>query len=99
MSCPKTIVENAPDQTLSKLAAHDSFVFNFANCDPVTTDFHPHSDFHEFGEAIFANAQAVLNILHEDTHGNPAITVDGHETTSFGGVLKAHLHAADFHFI
>jgi len=96
---PKTIVETAPSQTSNALAAADNFVFNFATSKTITTDFHAHSDVHEFGEAIFANAQAILNVLHEDCHGNPAITVAGHETNSLDGVLKVHLHAADFHVI
>jgi hypothetical protein len=98
---PNRIVAGAPNQTSSGfIGASDNFVFNFARSDHIImTDFHPHSDVLEFDESIFANAQAILNVLHDDCRGNPVIAVDGHETTGLGGALKAHLHAADFHFI
>jgi hypothetical protein len=97
---PNTVVAGAPNQTSSSfVGASDNFVFNFASSDHIMTDFHPHSDVLEFEESKFANAQAILNVLHDDCHGNPVIAVDGHEITSLGGALKAHLHAADFHFI
>jgi hypothetical protein len=92
-----TILASAPSQTSSGSGASDNFVFNFARSDHIMTDIHPHSDVLEFNESIFANAQAILNVLHDDRHGNPLMAVDGHETTS--PALKDHLHVADFHLI
>ena len=95
-----TIVANAPNQTSSGFGDSDNFEFNFDRFGhSAAEDFHPHSDVHQFDELLFANAQAILNDLHDDGHGNTAIAADGHETTSLGGVLKAQTHAADFHFI
>ena len=95
-----TIVANAPNQTLSGFAQADTFVFNFANVGQTTvTDFHPATDILEFGSPIFANAQGVLNATHDDGHGNTVITVDAHDSITLSGVLKAQLHAADFHVV
>ena len=94
-----TTVANAPNQTSNGFGDSDKFEFNFDRFGhSAAEDFHPHSDVHQFDKSIFANAQAILNDLHDDGHGNTAIAADGHETTSLGGVLKAQ-HAADFHFI
>jgi len=95
-----TIVANAPNQTLSGFAQADTFVFNFANVGQTTvTDFHPATDILEFGSPIFANAQAALNATHDDGHGNTVIAVDAHDSITLSGVLKAQLHAADFHVV
>ena len=95
-----TIVATAPGQTLSGFGASDTFVFNFAQVGhTVLTDFHPLSDVLQFDESIFSNAQAVLNALHDDGHGNTVITVDGHDSITLTGVPKAQLHAADFHIL
>ena len=47
----------------------------------------------------FANAQAALNATADDGHGNTVITLDAHDTITLNGVLKAQLHANDFHFV
>jgi hypothetical protein len=95
-----TIVASAPNQTLSGFAASDNFVFNFAGVGHATvSDFHPLSDTLQFGNSIFANAQAALNATHDDGYGNAVIAIDGHDTITLGGVLKAQLHAADFHVV
>jgi len=94
------IVATAPNQTLSGFSASDNFVFNFAEVGhTMVTDFHPLSDTLQFSNSIFANAQAVLNATQDDGHGNAIISVDGHDSISLGGVLKAQLHAADFHIV
>ncbi len=95
-----TIVASAPNQTLSGFAVADTFVFNFANVGQTTvTDFHPATDILEFGSPIFANALAVLNATHDDGHGNAVIAVDAHDSITLNGVLKAQLHATDFHVV
>jgi hypothetical protein len=93
------IVASAPDQTLTGTGASNSFVFNFANIGHDTvTDFHPGTDTLQFGGAIFANAQAALNATLDDGHGNTVINLDAHDAITLSGVIKAQLHAADFHF-
>jgi len=95
-----TIIATAPNQTLSGFAASDNFVFNFAGVGHTTvTDFHPLSDTLQFGNSIFASAQAALNATQDDGHGNTVIAVDSHDSITLGGVLKAQLHAADFHIV
>ena len=96
---PSQIVASAPNQTLTGTGASNSFVFNFANIGHDTvTDFHPGTDTLQFGGAIFANAQAALNATQDDGHGNTVITLDAHDAITLSGVIKAQLHAADFHF-
>jgi len=93
------IVASAPNQTLTGTAASNNFVFNFANFGHDTvTDFHPGTDTLQFGGAIFANAQAALNATLDDGHGNTVINLDAHDAITLSGVIKAQLHAADFHF-
>jgi hypothetical protein len=95
-----TIVASAPDQTLSGIAASDTFVFNFANVGHATVaDFHPESDTLQFKSPIFANALAALNATHDDGHGNTVVAIDSHDTITLAGVLKAQLHASDFHIV
>jgi hypothetical protein len=97
---PSTIVATAPNQTLSGFGASDNFVFNFAGVGHTTvTDFHPLSDALQFGNSIFADAQAGLNATRDDGHGNAVIAIDGHDSITLGDVLKAQLHAADFHIV
>jgi hypothetical protein len=51
----------------------------------------------QFKGGIFASAQDVLNATHDDGHGNAVIAIDSHDTITLNGVLKAQLHAGDFH--
>jgi hypothetical protein len=96
----QTIVAAAPSQTLSGTAASDNFVFNFAQVGRTTvTDFHPLTDTLQFGKSLFTNAEAVLNSTRDDGHGNTVIPIDGQDSITLNGVLKAQLHAADFHFV
>ena len=95
-----TIVASAPNQTLSGLAASDTFVFNFAAVGQDTvTNFHPATDTLQFSDTIFANALAALNATHDDGHGNTFIAIDAHDMFTLDGVLKAQLHASDFHVV
>jgi hypothetical protein len=96
----QTIVASAPNQTLTGLAASDNFVFNFANIGHgAVANFHPATDTLQFASPIFANAQAVLNATHDDGLGNTVVTLDGHDTVTLSGVVKAQLHVADFHVV
>ncbi len=96
----QTIVASAPNQTLSGYAASDNFVFNFTNVGQATVaNFHPNTDTLQFNSSVFANAQAALDATQDDGHGNTVIAIDAHDTVTLAGVLKAQLHAADFHFV
>jgi hypothetical protein len=95
-----TIVAHGPDQILTGHAAADSFVFNFTGVGQTTvTDFHPATDTLQFSDHLFANLQAVLNATHDDGHGDTVIALDAHDTITLTGILKAQLHASDFHFV
>jgi hypothetical protein len=95
-----TIVASAPNQTLSGLAASETFVFNFAAVGQDTvTNFHPATDTLQFSGTIFANAQAALNAAQDDGHGNTVVALDAHDTITLSGVLKAQLQVSDFHVV
>ena len=75
-------------------------MFNFANVGQATvTDFHTETDTLQFNSQLFANIQAALNATHDDGHGNTVVALDAHDTITLSGVLKAQLHASDFHFV
>ena len=96
----QTIVASAPNQTLSGSAPSDNFVFNFANVGHATVaDFHPNTDMLQFNSSLFANAQAALNATQDDGHGNTVIALDAHDTVTLAGIVKAQLHAAEFHLV
>jgi probable HAF family extracellular repeat protein len=95
-----TIVATAPNQILTGNAASDTFAFNFTGVGHTTvTDFHPATDTLQFSGPLFANPQAALNATHDDGHGNTVIALDAHDTIILNGILKAQLHASDFHFV
>jgi VCBS repeat-containing protein len=74
------------------------FVFNFAGVGrDMATDFHLATDAHEFGGPISANAQAALNALHNDSHA--VMPPDAHDAMALADIVKAQLHANDFHFV
>jgi hypothetical protein len=94
-----TIAASAPNQTLTGNAVSDTFVFNFATVGQATvTNFHAATDTLQFNSQLFANVQAALNATHDDGHGNTVITIDAHDAITLSGVVKAQLHASDFHF-
>jgi hypothetical protein len=95
-----TIVASAPNQILTGNAAGDTFAFNFAGVGHTTvTDFHPVTDMLQFSSDLFANLQTALNATHDDGHGNTVIALDAHDTIALNGIVKAQLHASDFHFV
>jgi hypothetical protein len=94
------IVASVPNQTLTGGSGSNAFVFNFAGIGHDTvTNFHPATDTLEFGSAPFTNAQVALNAMQDDGHGNTVVTLDAHDAITLSGVLKAQLHASDFHFV
>jgi hypothetical protein len=95
-----TIVASGPNQILTGNAASDTFAFNFAGVGHATvTDFHPTTDMLQFNSQLFANVQAALNATHDDGHGNTVIALDAQDTVTLNGIIKAQLHASDFHFV
>jgi hypothetical protein len=96
----ETVVASAPNQTLTGAGTNDTFVFNFSAIgNDTVTNFHPATDTLQFVSAMFANAQAALNATLDDGHGNTIISLDSHDTITLAGVVKAQLHAADFHVV
>ncbi len=96
----QTIVASAPNQTLTGSGASDNFVFNFAGVGHDTvTDFHPATDTLQFASPIFADAQAAFHATQDDGHGNTVVIIDGQDSITLAGVLKAQLHATDFHVV
>ena len=94
-----TITPSAPNQTLTGNAVSDTFAFNFATVGQATvTNFHTATDALQFNSQLFANVQAALNATQDDGHGNTVITLDAHDSITLSGVVKAQLHANDFHF-
>jgi fibronectin-binding autotransporter adhesin len=95
-----TIVASGPNQILTGNAASDTFAFNFIGVGHTTvTDFHPATDTLQFSNQLFADLQAALNATHDDGHGNTVVALDAHDTITLNGILKAQLHASDFHFV
>jgi hypothetical protein len=95
-----TVVASAANQTLTGTGASDTFVFNFqALGHDTVANFHPDADALQFAGSMFANVQAVLNATADDGHGNTVISLDAHDTITLTGILKAQLHASDFHVV
>jgi hypothetical protein len=63
------------------------------------TNFNAAADTLQFSSSLFANAQAALNAITDDGHGNAVVTLDAHDTITLSGVAKAQLHITDFHFV
>jgi hypothetical protein len=95
----QTIVASAPNETLTGAGASNTYVFNFTGFGHDTvTDFHPGTDLLQFA-GILPNAQAAPNATQDDGHGNTVLTPDAGDVIILSGVVKAQLHAADFHFV
>jgi hypothetical protein len=100
-----TIVYDPPvtDHSAAKAQAvtptNHSFVFNFVdNGHDAANANHPAADTRWSDGPLFANAEAILNKLHDDSHGNAAAPPDSHEALTAAGI-KAQWHAHDFHFV
>jgi hypothetical protein len=64
----------------------------------AVTNLHVETDVIQLNSQLFANVQAALNATQDDGHGNTVITLDAHDSITLSGVVKAQLHANDFHF-
>jgi VCBS repeat-containing protein len=92
----QTIVASVPNETLTGSGTSNTYVFNFTGFGHDTvTDF----DALQFSAGILPNAQAALNATQDDGHGNTVLTPDAGDAIILSGVVKAQLHAADFHFV
>jgi hypothetical protein len=77
-------------------AATDNFTFNFKGPgQSARGDNHPFN-MPQFGQPAFANSPGGWNGVHDEGHG---VIGEGLDTFTLTGVLKAHLHTADFHFV
>jgi hypothetical protein len=90
----------ASNQNSTGSAATDGFVFNFAASNPPPApDSHP-ADSPQFHRSAFANGQAAWAAAHDGGQGDTAIGGgEAHDSFTSQGILKAHLHAAEFHFV
>jgi VCBS repeat-containing protein len=92
-------VSDSPDGENGAVQARggsDGFIFKFANSDQNgVLDTQPTSDTHQY-----INPQLALSASHDARYGATALPPDGHEPiASVAGILKAQLHASDFHFV
>jgi hypothetical protein len=96
----QTVVASAPNQSFTSSGGGDTFVFNFAGVGHDTVaNFHPTADTIQFGNALFATAQAALNATLDDGHGNAVIALDANDTITLANISKAQLHVGDFHVV
>ncbi len=72
------------------------FVFKFASNDPAAADLHT-ADPHHDGLAA-ANGQGHFDAPQNDDHGHTTGTPEGYDPAAWAAILKAQLHASDFHF-
>ena len=93
------VTDHLAAKTQAVTATNHGFVFNFADNGHDTANAnHPVADTHWFDGQLFANAEAILNKLHDDSHGNAAAPPDSHEALTAASI-KAQWHAHDFHFV
>jgi fibronectin-binding autotransporter adhesin len=93
------VTDHPAAKTQAVTATNHGFVFNFAdNGHDAANANHPVADTHWFDGQLFANAEAILNKLHDDSHGNAAAPPDSHEALTAASI-KAQWHAHDFHFV
>jgi autotransporter-associated beta strand protein len=87
----------ASNQNSTGTAGTDGFAFNFAGHHHApTTDFHPDQENSQPGGSMLTNLHTGSNAVPDP--GTPAAG-DGHDHIGLSAFAKAHLHAADFHFV
>jgi autotransporter-associated beta strand protein len=90
----------APNHHLTGVAAADGFVFNFAGLNHApTADFHPDLDTFQPGGSMLTNLHTGSNAAPDQGYSNMPLGSDGHDHLGLAGFVKAHLNAADFHFV
>ena len=73
------------------------FVFKLASDDPVVAKSHT-ADLDHDGPAA-TNGQALFGAPQNDGHEHIAGTPEGQDPAVWAAILKAQLHASDFHFV
>ena len=92
----------ASHQNSTGTAGTDGFVFNFAGHNHApTTDFHPGPENFQPGDPMLTNLHTASNGAPDQGQGHSNIPGggDGHDHVGLSPFAKAHLHAADFHFV
>jgi hypothetical protein len=91
-------VSSSPDGTAGAYHGNvHGFVFKFASDDRgAALD---HADAHPWGGPMAANGPATFDATQDDSHGRSAGDPEGHDPVAWPGILKAQLHANDFHFV
>jgi len=79
-------------------ATSDGFVFNFSDGAPDANGAYPAADTHRFDGQTFVNAEADPNKPHDDDHGHANPVPNSMDDATIA-VVKAQLHAHDFHFV
>jgi VCBS repeat-containing protein len=73
------------------------FVFKLASDDPAVAESHT-ADLDHDGPAA-TNGQALFGAPQNDGHEHTAGTPEGQDPAAWAAILKAQLHASDFHFV
>jgi autotransporter-associated beta strand protein len=90
----------ASNQNLASTAGTDGFVFNFGGHHHApTTDFHPDVENFQPGGSMLTNLHTGSNAPPDQGHSNMPLGGDGQDHVGLSAFAKAHLHAADFHFV
>jgi hypothetical protein len=90
-------VSDSPDSgpAVGRHGNGHGFVFKFASDDPAVADLQA-ADPHD-GPAA-ANGPALFGAPQSDGHGHTAGTPEAQDPAAWAAILKAQLHASDFHF-
>ncbi len=97
-----TLIVDPPVNTNGATPSHtaaptDSFVFNFAGLNHAATiDFHPDHDMFQPGGPMLTNLHTASNAASDQ---GTLVEGEGHDHIGLSAFAKAHLHAADFHFV
>ena len=90
----------ASNQNSTGSAGTDGFVFNFAGHNhPPTVDYHPDVETLPPGGSMLTNLHTGSNGAPDQGHSNMPLGADGQDHVGLSAFAKAHLHAADFHFV
>jgi hypothetical protein len=90
----------ASNENSTGTAGTDGFAFNFAGHHHApTTDFHPDQENFQPGGPALTNLHTGSNGAPDQGHSNMPLGGDGQDHVGLSAFAKAHLHAADFHFV
>ena len=90
----------ASNENSTGTAGADGFAFNFAGHHHApTTDFHPDQESFQPGGPALTNLHTGSNGAPDQGHSNMPLGGDGQDHVGLSAFAKAHLHAADFHFV